>query len=65
MGFPRKKLIFSSADFASDDVSTELERIENAGGSIVQGKTMISPDTGYMAIFIDSEGNRIALYSQT
>jgi predicted enzyme related to lactoylglutathione lyase len=50
--------------FASDDVSTELERIENAGGSIVQGKTMISPDTGYMAIFIDSEGNRIALYSQ-
>ncbi|WP_420573952.1 VOC family protein [Kordia sp.] len=50
--------------FASGDVANELAIIEEAGGTIVQGKTQISPDTGYMAIFIDTEGNRIALFSR-
>lgn len=39
------------------------DRIEAAGGKILLPKRMISPDHGYMALFIDSEGNRLALYS--
>ena len=50
--------------FISDDVQNELDRIEAAGGKIYQPKTQISPEHGYMAAFIDSEGNRIALHSR-
>jgi len=50
--------------FSSSDVSDELNRIEAAGGKVVQPKTQISPDFGYMALFIDTEGNRMALHSR-
>ena len=50
--------------FASNDVQIELNRIIKAGGEILQEKTMISPEHGFMAVFQDSEGNRIALYSR-
>jgi predicted enzyme related to lactoylglutathione lyase len=50
--------------FASKNVANELEIISKAGGTIVQGKTHISPEIGYMAVFIDSEGNRVALQSK-
>ncbi|MEL6812961.1 MAG: VOC family protein [Bacteroidota bacterium] len=49
--------------FTSEDVQQELDRIEAAGGSIYQPKTQISEEHGYMAVFIDSEGNRVALHS--
>lgn len=45
------------------DVQLVLDRVEAAGGKIQVPKTMISPEYGYMAIFIDTEGNRIALHS--
>jgi predicted enzyme related to lactoylglutathione lyase len=45
------------------DVQLVLDRIEAAGGKIVLPKTEISPEYGYMALFIDSEGNRIGLHS--
>jgi len=45
------------------DVQNILDRIEAAGGKIVVPKTQISPEYGYMAVFIDSEGNRFALHS--
>ncbi|MBK5270837.1 MAG: VOC family protein [Bacteroidia bacterium] len=45
------------------DVQNILDKIEGAGGSILVPKTMISPDYGYMAVFIDTEGNRVALHS--
>lgn len=48
----------------SGDLSTELSRIKTAGGSVVMPKTEIGEDMGYMAVCIDSEGNRIALHSQ-
>jgi len=51
--------------FISDNVQHELERVEDAGGKIYQPKTQISPEHGYMAAFIDSEGNRIALHSRS
>ncbi len=50
--------------FSSADVDNELGRIEAAGGKITQNKTLISPDIGYMALFLDTEGNRIALHSR-
>lgn len=48
---------------ANPDVQIVLDRIEAAGGKILVPKTMISPEYGYMAMFIDTEGNRIALHS--
>jgi uncharacterized protein len=45
------------------DVQIVLDRIPEAGGAIVVPKTMISPEYGHMAVFIDTEGNRIALHS--
>nr|WP_297788265.1 VOC family protein [uncultured Allomuricauda sp.] len=50
--------------FSSVDVNNELGRIEDAGGKIMQAKTQISPEIGYMALFLDTEGNRIALHSR-
>ncbi|WP_073176297.1 VOC family protein [Flagellimonas flava] len=51
--------------FSSEDVQTELDRIEAAGGQILKPKTQISPEVGYMALFVDTEGNRIALHSRS
>jgi uncharacterized protein len=48
---------------ANPDVQIILDRIEKAGGRILVPKTQISPEYGYMAAFIDSEGNRIGLHS--
>ena len=50
--------------FSSVDVNDEMSRVQGAGGKIIQPKTMISKDIGYMALFLDSEGNRIALHSR-
>ena len=49
--------------FSSEDVQIELDRIEAAGGKIMQPKTQISPEHGYMGVLEDSEGNRVALHS--
>jgi predicted enzyme related to lactoylglutathione lyase len=45
------------------DVQNVLDKIEAAGGKIVIPKTQISPEYGYMAVFLDTEGNRMALHS--
>ena len=50
--------------FSTEDITTELNRVEAAGGKVMKPKTQISPDIGYMAVFIDCEGNRIALHSR-
>lgn len=41
-----------------------LDKIPSAGGQVVMPKTQISPEIGYMAFFIDSEGNKVGLHSQ-
>jgi predicted enzyme related to lactoylglutathione lyase len=46
------------------DLANELNHVEGAGGKVLQPKTLISEDIGYMAIFLDTEGNRIALHSR-
>jgi predicted enzyme related to lactoylglutathione lyase len=45
------------------DVQHVLDKVETAGGKIFLPKTEISPEFGYMAIIIDTEGNRIGLHS--
>ena len=45
-----------------DDLSTPLSRVAKAGGKVVIPKTDIG-ENGYMAQFIDTEGNKIALHS--
>jgi uncharacterized protein len=45
------------------DVQVILDRVEQAGGKIMVPKTEISPEYGYMAVIIDTEGNRIGLHS--
>lgn len=48
---------------ANPDLAEVEARVEAAGGKVIQPKRQISPDYGYMALFIDSEGNRVALHS--
>ena len=48
---------------ANPDVQIVLDKVVEAGGSIMMPKTEISPEYGFMAVFIDTEGNRIALHS--
>lgn len=45
------------------DVQNVLDKVVAAGGSIMVPKTEISPEYGYMAVIIDTEGNRIGLHS--
>lgn len=48
---------------ANPDLQVALDRIEPAGGKILVPKKQISEEHGYMALFLDSEGNRMALHS--
>lgn len=48
---------------ANPDVQNILNKIEAAGGKILVPKTQISPEFGHMAMFLDTEGNRISLHS--
>jgi len=50
--------------FNSEEITKELNKVEANGGKILQAKTQISPEIGYMAVFVDCEGNRISLYSK-
>jgi len=45
------------------DLQHVLDKVEAAGGKIFLAKTEISPEYGFMAVIIDSEGNRIGLHS--
>lgn len=50
---------------AQPDLAIILNRVEAAGGSILQPKTIISEEQnlGYWALIKDTEGNRVALHS--
>ena len=48
---------------AGDDLNIMLTRAEGAGARVLIPKTRISEEVGYMAVFRDTEGNRIALHS--
>lgn len=48
----------------SGDLAVELARVEGAGGKVLREKTLISEEHGFMGLFMDTEGNRIALHSR-
>ncbi len=48
---------------ANPDLQLVLDKVEAAGGKIMMPKTEISPEYGYMAVIIDTEGNRIGFHS--
>jgi hypothetical protein len=45
-----------------EDLSIPLSKIEQSGGKILMPKTSLG-ENGFMAHFIDTEGNRVALHS--
>lgn len=45
------------------DLDIALSKVETAGGKVTMPKTQISPEIGYMAFFIDTEGNGVAMHS--
>jgi predicted enzyme related to lactoylglutathione lyase len=47
-----------------NDLQNMLSRVEPAGGKVIVPKTQISPEIGYFAMFIDTEGNKLALHSK-
>jgi uncharacterized protein len=48
---------------AGKDLQIMLERIEKNGGKVLVPKTEISPEMGFFALFIDTEGNKLGLHS--
>ncbi len=46
------------------DLDQVLLKIEDAGGRVIMNKTLINDVVGYFALFMDSEGNRLALHSK-
>lgn len=48
---------------ANPDLAIVESKIESAGGKVLVSKKLITEEIGYMAIFIDCEGNRVALHS--
>ena len=48
---------------AGDNLQAVLDRVEKNGGKIIVPKTAHADESGYFAIFLDSEGNKMALNS--
>ncbi|MFY9309168.1 MAG: VOC family protein [Bacteroidia bacterium] len=46
-----------------EDLQVILNKVEKYNGKIIVPKTQISPEMGYFAMFIDTEGNKLALHS--
>jgi uncharacterized protein len=49
---------------ANPSIDAIIGKIEQAGGKMMMPKMQISPEIGYMAFFVDTEGNRVALHAQ-
>ena len=50
--------------FQVENMETTIAAIERNGGKIIRSKTKIEAEgRGYFALFLDSEGNRLGLYS--
>jgi uncharacterized protein len=48
---------------AGNDLAVLLARVPPSGGKIIMPKTLISKQIGHIALFHDTEGNRIGLHS--
>ena len=49
---------------ANPDLEDVLSKVETNGGKVLIPKTQITPELGFMAFFMDTEGNKVALHSQ-
>ena len=45
------------------DLQNILDKVESNNGKVIGPKRHISPEIGYVGMFIDSEGNKIGLHS--
>jgi len=46
-----------------NDLQDILNKVENNKGQVIVPKTQISPEMGYFGMFIDTEGNKMAVHS--
>jgi len=56
---PQGSLLYLNAN---PDLNVILKRIKAAGGQVIKSKTDLG-ENGFFALFLDTEGNRIALHS--
>ncbi|WP_422008806.1 VOC family protein [Roseivirga pacifica] len=48
---------------AGNDLQPILDRVTSKGGEVLVPKTAHADDSGYFALFLDSEGNKLGLHS--
>lgn len=48
----------------SGDLADELAKVKEAGGQVLIQKKLITEEIGYMGVFLDTEGNKIAIHSR-
>jgi len=53
-------MVYLNADGIIDEV---IARIDKSGGKVVVSRTPITPEIGDFAIFLDTEGNKVALHT--
>jgi predicted enzyme related to lactoylglutathione lyase len=46
-----------------NDLSAPLGRVESVGGKVILPKTAIGENRGFIALFIDTEGNKVGFHS--
>lgn len=46
-----------------NDLQNVLNKVEKNNGKVIVPKTQISPEMGYFCMFIDTEGNKMAVHS--
>ncbi len=46
-----------------NNLATALSKVEDAGGKVIVTKTHLGDEIGYIAHFIDTEGNRVGIHS--
>jgi uncharacterized protein len=46
-----------------DDLQVILDKVEKNGGRVLVSKTRHADESGFFAVFLDSEGNKIGLHS--
>jgi predicted enzyme related to lactoylglutathione lyase len=50
--------------FTCEDVNIQIEKIKENGGTIVNEKTDLGENMGFIGHFIDPHGNRVGLHSE-
>lgn len=48
-----------------EDLQILLDKAEQNNGKVIVPKTQISPEMGYFGMFIDTEGNKMAVHSMS